>query len=173
MSVFDLSKVVRLIVCDVDGTLTDGKIHITERGDEFKSFDARDGLAMTRLNKNGVKVALLSHSHAEAIIRRRAEILKLDFFYAGHEEKCIILTGWLTQIQLKPENILYLGDDLNDLDAMMLCGWRACPANACEEIKKHCQIRLSRAGGEGAFRELAEKYFYSLLIQQPIMPSNV
>lgn len=172
MSVFDLSRVVRLIVCDVDGTLTDGKIHITEKGDEFKSFDARDGLAMARLNKNGVKVALLSHSHAEAIIRRRAEILNLEIFYAGHEHKSHILTKWLDQLRLGPEEILYLGDDLNDLDALEMCGWRACPADACEEVKSRCQIRLSRKGGDGVFRELAEKYFYSLL-NQPSSPSNV
>lgn len=172
MPTFDLSQVVRLIVCDVDGTLTDGKIHITDKGDEFKSFDARDGLAMSRLNRSGVKVALLSHSHAQAIIHRRAEILKLELFYAGHEKKSIVLQEWLKQLNLSPQEVLYLGDDLNDLDAMELCGWKACPADACKEVKDLCQIRLSRKGGNGVFRELAEKYFYSMLIQ-PTAPSNV
>jgi YrbI family 3-deoxy-D-manno-octulosonate 8-phosphate phosphatase len=172
MSAFDLTGVVRLIACDVDGTLTDGKIHITEKGDEFKSFDARDGLAMTRLNRNGVKVALISHSHAQAIIRRRAEILNLELFYAGHEKKCLILQNWINQLHIRPEEVLYLGDDLNDLDALDMCGWRACPADACAEVKSRCQIRLSRKGGDGVFRELAEKYFYTLLMHT-YEPSNV
>ncbi|MCS6980696.1 MAG: HAD-IIIA family hydrolase [Flavobacteriales bacterium] len=159
-----LSHKVKLLVCDVDGTLTDGRIHITASGEEFKSFNARDGLAMARLNRNGLPVALLSHSHAFQIVRRRAEILGLSFWYAGTENKSEVLNRWLHELGIEADQVLYLGDDLNDLDAMKMCGWRACPADACPQVKAISQIRLSRKGGDGVFRELAEKYFSDLLL---------
>ncbi|MCX7648925.1 MAG: hypothetical protein N2050_00035 [Flavobacteriales bacterium] len=169
---FDLSSQVRLIVCDVDGTLTDGRIYIAENGMEIKSFDARDGLAMNRLNKNGVRVALLSHSHAVSIIRRRAEILNLEFWYAGTEKKSILLEQWMHVLQLSAGEVLYLGDDLNDLDAMNLCHWKACPSDACPEVRNICNIQLRSRGGHGVFREMAEKYFKSVLLKNN-RPGNV
>lgn len=162
---FLLSHKVKLLVCDVDGTLTDGRIHITANGDEFKSFNARDGLAMARLNRNGLPVALLSHSHALSIVRQRAEILGLTLWYAGTDNKSEVLGRWLRELGIEADQVLYLGDDLNDLDAMKICGWRACPADACPQVKAVSQIRLSRKGGDGAFRELAEKYFSDLLLK--------
>jgi len=155
---------IKLIILDADGTLTDGGIYLTASGDEFKKFNARDGLAMSRLNKNGLRVAILSHSKNVDIIRRRAEMLGLETWYAGTEKKSIIIRQWMQEFNLLAENILFLGDDLNDLDAFQMVGASVCPADADILIKQHADLILKSRGGDACFRELADRAFRDKLL---------
>jgi len=153
---------IKLVVMDVDGTLTDGGIYLTANGDEFKKFDARDGLAIGILEKNGIRTALLSHAKTPAVVERRAKMLNTSFCYAGQESKAKILAGWLAETGIKAEEVLYFGDDLNDLDVMEMAGLVACPQNAAAPVKKIADYICDRSGGEAAFRELAEFYWPQL-----------
>jgi len=155
---------IKLIVCDVDGTLTDGGIYLTEDGIEFKKFSAKDGLAMSRLNQNGLKVALLSHTKNIKLIQRRAEMLGLSLWYAGKEPKLQILNQWLEKEQFTHEEVCFIGDDLNDLDIMEKAGLKVCPANSCEEILTLCDIIIPRNGGQDCFRYFADMYFKNYLL---------
>jgi 3-deoxy-D-manno-octulosonate 8-phosphate phosphatase (KDO 8-P phosphatase) len=158
---------IKLVVLDADGTLTDAGIYLTAAGEEIKKFNARDGLAMNRLNKNGLRVAILSHSKNVDIIRKRAEMLGLQTWYAGQEKKSVILARWAEEFNLKPENILYLGDDLNDLDAFQYVDVGVCPVDADPLIKKHARLILQSKGGDACFRELADRAFRDLLLFEP------
>lgn len=155
---------IKLIILDADGTLTDGGIYLTASGEEFKKFNARDGLAMSRLNKNGLPVAILSHSKNTAIIQKRAEMLGLQTWYAGQEKKSIIIRQWMEELGIEAENILYLGDDLNDLDAFQMVGAAVCPADADFLIKQHAHLILNSEGGNGCFRELVDRAFREKLL---------
>lgn len=158
---------IKLIILDADGTLTDGGIYLTASGEEFKKFNARDGLAMSRINKNGIRVAILSHSKNTDIIRKRAEMLGLETWYAGQEKKSIIIQQWMRELHLKAEEILFLGDDLNDLDAFQMVGAGVCPANADILIKQHAHLILENKGGDACFRELADRAFRDKLLFVP------
>lgn len=146
----------KLLVLDVDGTLTDGKVYITDQGHEFKQFDVRDGLAIGILLKAGIEIAILSHAKTPAIVLKRAAMLGISRVYVGQEPKADILRKWIYDLQITPENVLFMGDDINDLDAFMLAGYTACPADASNIIKSRSSFVLSKNGGQGAFRELAE-----------------
>ena len=155
---------IKLIILDADGTLTDGGIYLTASGEEFKKFNARDGLAMSRLNKNGLPVAILSHSKNTAIIQKRAEMLGLAIWYAGQEKKSVIIRQWMQELDIKAENVLFLGDDLNDLDAFQMVGAAVCPADADILIKQHAHLILESDGGNGCFRELVDRAFREKLL---------
>jgi YrbI family 3-deoxy-D-manno-octulosonate 8-phosphate phosphatase len=155
---------IKLIASDVDGTLTDAGIYLTASGEEIKKFNARDGLAMSRLNKNGICVAILSHSKNVDIIKKRADMLGLETWYAGNEKKSVLLQKWMNELNLQPENVLYMGDDLNDWDAFQLAGVRVCPADADELIRKKATLVLHSRGGGGCFRELADRAFREFLL---------
>lgn len=154
---------IKLIALDADGTLTDAGIYLTASGEEIKKFNARDGLAMSRLNKNGICVAILSHSKNVDIIKKRADMLGLETWYAGNEKKSVLLQKWMDELNLQPENVLYMGDDLNDWDAFQLAGVGVCPADADELIRKKATLVLRSQGGGGCFRELADRAFRELL----------
>lgn len=155
---------IKFIILDADGTLTDGGIYLSSTGEEYKKFNAKDGLAMSRLNRNGIRVALLSHSKNTNIIQRRAEMLGLETWYAGQEKKSIIIEKWMQEFDINAEEILFLGDDLNDLDAFHLVGVGVCPADADPAIKKHATLILESQGGNACFRELANRAFRDKLL---------
>ncbi len=150
---------IKLVVCDVDGTLTDGGIYITENGDEFKKFNSKDGMAISRLLKMGIQVGFISASIAQNIVKRRAEMLKVPFCYVGDKNKAVVISEWLKKLNLKLENVAYIGDDINDLDIMKIVGISACPFDSAESVKKTADIILNRKGGEACFREFVERLF--------------
>ena len=155
---------IKLIILDADGTLTDGGIYLTASGEEFKKFNARDGLAMSRLNKNGIRVAILSHSKNTAIIKKRAEMLGLETWYAGQEKKSVVIREWMRELKLEAAEILFMGDDLNDLDAFRMVGAAVCPSDADPLIRQHAHLVLAARGGDGCFRELADRAFREVLL---------
>ncbi len=150
---------VRMIVLDVDGTLTDGGIYVLDSGEEMKRFHVKDGMAIARLRQQGFVFGFLSGSKSERAIRKRAIDLRVERVYVGEGNKQAVVTQWLEEFSLVPEQVLYMGDDLNDLEVMRYCGVRACPADAAEPVRQLADVVTERRGGDACFRELADRYF--------------
>lgn len=149
---------IKLLVLDVDGTLTDGGIYITEKGDEFKKFNAKDGIAIRYLLRRGLQVGIISASISKHIVEKRAAMLGIPYCYVGDENKVMILEKWLEGMNLSFENVAYVGDDINDLSIIGKVGLSACPADASDKVKMAVTRVLNRKGGDACVREFIEEY---------------
>lgn len=149
-------KKIRALVMDVDGTLTDGKIHITPSGECFKSFDVKDGYAIHNLLPEMSILPVIITGRASGILEYRAKELGIKELHQGVTDKGIYLKEIANRYEIKPEEIACIGDDLNDLPMMNLCGVCACPSDAVDEVKARCHYVCKAKGGRGAVREFIE-----------------
>ncbi len=146
---------VRLVVLDVDGVLTDGRIVYPGEADQVLSFDVKDGYGVVALIRAGVKVAILSARDSKAL-RRRAQELGIVEVRAGVEDKAAALARLSEDLGIPLDQACYLGDDEPDLVAMGMVGVSAAPADAVASVRARAAIPLQANGGRGAVRELAE-----------------
>ena len=146
---------IQLLVCDVDGVLTDGGLHYDESGGVVKRFDVRDGLAIRMLQRAGIAVAFLSGGRSGAI-EQRARHLDIRHCLVGVGDKLAALQDLLHQLQLGPEHTAFIGDDLNDLTVRPAVGLLVSPANGARGLRRQADLVLRQKGGDGAVRELAE-----------------
>lgn len=146
----------KLLLLDVDGVMTDGGMYYTEQGDQMKKFNAKDGLALRRLQKQGYRVAFVSSSTNVNIIQNRADTLFVPRVYAGMGKKIEVVESWLEEWGIRYEQVAYIGDDLNDIDVIRKVGISACPADATQRIKDAVDVVLQKKGGEACVRELVE-----------------
>ena len=146
---------IRLVVLDVDGTMTDGRITYSETGDEIKSFHVRDGLAIRSWMRLGGQVAIITGRRSE-IVRRRAEELRIEHFYQGVDDKAAVLDDLLRKLDLDLSQTAAIGDDLNDLRMLDAVALSFVPADATNEVETCADIVLRARGGEGAVREMIE-----------------
>lgn len=146
---------IRLIIMDVDGTLTDGSMYYSSKGEELKRFFVKDGMGIVLLHKAGIKTAILT-SENSGISISRAEKLKIDEIIVGSNNKSSDFEIILKKYNLVNENIAYIGDDVNDLHAMKLAGFSACPSDSVDIVKENADYICKNPGGRGAVRELAE-----------------
>ncbi len=146
---------IRLAVFDVDGTLTDGRLWVTEDGHEIKVFHVHDGLGLKRLQANGVQVAIISAriSHPVAL---RAEELDIRHVYQGQGDKRACLLELLDALQLTPEQAAFIGDDLPDLPPMRMAGLAVAVANAHPWVAEQAHWQTGQGGGMGAAREACD-----------------
>jgi len=147
---------IRLIVSDVDGVWTDGKIIYTGEQRETKEFNVRDGLAVKLAQKVGVVVALLTSRHSPAL-ERRARELGITELHQGAANKLEQTERVAQKLGLEFDQILYVGDDLPDLAPMSRAAISAAPSDAAAEVLNLATWKLESRGGEGAFRELVER----------------
>ena len=146
----------KLLVMDVDGTLTDGKIYVTAKGEEFKVFDVKDGYGIKNiLHEIGMKSAIITGRVSE-IVERRAQELEVDWVYQGVSDKKACLQNLMDEHGYAKEEVMYVGDDLNDLECMQMAGYSCCPADAHERVKEIADYVASKHGGAGAIREVIE-----------------
>lgn len=149
---------IRLILLDVDGTLTDGGMYYTEAGDQIKRFEVKDGIAIRRVSRRyPVSFGFISSGTAEGIIRKRAAALDITRVFAGSGVKSDIVDGWLEELGLQYSQLAYMGDDLNDLSVIQKAGLSVCPADAVRQVKESVHIVLKTAGGKGCVREFLEE----------------
>ena len=146
---------IELIVLDVDGTLTDGKITYSENGDEIKSFSVKDGLAIASWIKLGKKVAIIT-GRSSKIVERRAKELGIEHFYQGIHNKQEVLEELLKTLGLTMESVASAGDDLNDYKMLRASKRSFVPIDASEYVKTVATTVLEKRGGEGAVREMIE-----------------
>jgi len=147
---------IELIVLDVDGTLTDGKITYTQNGDEIKSFCVKDGLAIASWIKLGKQVAIIT-GRSSSIVERRAKELGIKHFYQGIHNKQEVLENLLKELNLSMENVASAGDDLNDYKMLKASKIAFVPLNASSYVIEIADEVLSVSGGNGAIREMIEK----------------
>lgn len=147
---------IELIVVDVDGTLTDGKITYSENGDEIKSFSVKDGLAIASWIKLGKQVAIIT-GRTSKIVERRAKELGIEHYYQGIHNKKEVLEMLLKTLNISMEEVASVGDDLNDYAMLKASKLSFVPTDASEYVKSIATEILSLKGGEGAVREMIEK----------------
>ncbi len=148
-------KKIKLVIADVDGVLTDGGLYYTAEGLSIKKFNVKDGMGVLRLREMGLMNAIITTAKSD-LMRRRAETLKLDYYFEGVWDKETKLLEICKAENLLPENIAFIGDDVNDLTIIDVAGFTAAPIDAVEDVKEAVDIVLAKKGGEGVFREFAE-----------------
>ena len=150
----ELVKIEYLII-DVDGTLTDAGIYYDEHGNELKKFCTKDAAGFFAAHRVGIKIMILTGRECAATTRRMTE-MKVEYLVQNVKDKETYIKRFLKENNIEGEQIGYLGDDLNDLASMRLCGFVGCPADACEEVKKCADYVSSVNGGHGAVRDIIE-----------------
>ena len=146
---------VKLLSLDVDGVLTDGGIYYTDTGDSFRKFNAKDGMGITRLQKIGVSVAIISMGMPGAI-DHRAKRLGIKYVYTNVADKAISMREIITDLGIDMSEVAHIGDDINDLSLFDVAGLTIAVADALDEVKVLADIVTTKNGGAGAVREIAD-----------------
>lgn len=147
-----------LIVLDVDGCLTDGKIIYSDFGDEIKAFDVKDGLAVSSWVKLGHQAAIITGRHSK-LLERRAKELGIAHIHQGVKDKSAQLLALSSKLEIPLNNIAAIGDDLNDYKMLELAGISFTPQNGSKHLKPVVKKVCEAKGGEGAVREMIEELF--------------
>ncbi len=142
---------IKLIVLDVDGTLTDGGIYYDSQGNEMKRFDVKDGLGIKVGIDAGLEFAVITGRESPTVERRVKE-LGIQHLLSGIQMKLPALKQLMAELKLCPDEVCYIGDDLNDLECMEYVGISCCPADAAEEIKAVAHFISDCNGGFGAVK---------------------
>lgn len=153
------AKAIRLLLLDVDGVLTDGRLYYGNNGEELKAFNIQDGLGIKLLQRNNIQVGIITGRSSELVARRASE-LGIELIVQGREDKLTALQESLNTMdkesQLQMEQIAFLGDDLPDVAVIHRVGLGVAVANAREFVAKNAHWQTTAKGGHGAVRELAE-----------------
>ena len=147
---------------DVDGTLTDGKIYMSANGELMKAFNIKDGYAIARLRDYGIEPVIITGRSSEIVKQRCAE-LKIKELHQGIENKSYKLRDVCEKLHIELRQVAYIGDDLNDLPCMKICGYSACPSDAMIQVKESVSYVCKTKGGEGAVREYID-YLLSMQV---------
>lgn len=152
--VSDLAKI-KLLLLDVDGVMTDGRITYDNAGVETKSFDVKDGHGLKLLQRAGIKIGIIT-GRQSAVVARRAEELGIELVYQGAKDKLVPFNEILKKLKLLPEEVAYVGDDVVDLPVMRRVGFAVTVADAVDEVKPFAALVTDRKGGRGAVREICD-----------------
>ena len=146
---------IKLVLLDVDGTLTDGGIYRGNNGEELKRFNVKDGYAIVNAQKLGIEFGIITGRKSE-LVEIRSNELKIKYLYQGISEKTVILKEIMQKTGLKKEEIAYMGDDLNDILIMKQSGLTGTPKDAADEVIQIADFVSEKNGGSGAVREFVE-----------------
>lgn len=148
----------KLVLTDCDGVLTDAGVYYSAEGEALKRFNLRDGMGVELLRRDGVETGIITRENS-AIVARRAEKLRLQHLYLGIQDKRSHLEEILKRSDTTPDQLGYIGDDVNDLEiiqAIAPFGLTACPADALSAVAAEVHYHCAAPGGHGAFRDFAE-----------------
>ncbi len=154
-AVYDRAKVLKLLVLDVDGVLTDGKLYLSDSGGEIKAFNTLDGHGLKMLKASGVDVAIIT-GRKSRLVEMRAGNLGIAHLYQGVEDKLSAFRELIGKLGLQPQQVAFMGDDLVDLPAMRRAGLALTVPAAPALVKQHAHYVSERSGGDGAVREVCE-----------------
>lgn len=146
---------IRLLLLDVDGVLTDGRIIYDDRGVEFKAFDVKDGHGIKLLQRAGLQVGIIT-GRQSPVVEIRARELGIDLVYQGVKDKLVPYREILLKLGLRDEEVAYVGDDVVDLPILRRVGFAATVADAVPEIEPYVHYVATRRGGRGAVREICD-----------------
>lgn len=147
---------IKMFLTDCDGCLTDGGMYYSEYGDELKKFNTKDGMAFSMLRERGIITGIITGETVK-LNESRAKKMKVDIFESGCNNKVKAIKEYGIKYGVDPQNICYVGDDINDLDVLNFVGFGCCPADAIEQVKDVAKYVSSVNGGKGVIREIAEK----------------
>jgi len=146
---------IKLIVLDVDGCLSDGKLTYTSNGEEIKGFNVKDGLGISTWIKIGNYAAIITGKDSP-MVKRRAQELGITHFYQGIKDKDRVIKNIMTELDLKSYEVAAIGDDLNDYNMLQIAGRSFTPNDGVEPIKEIVDTVLAKKGGDGAVREMID-----------------
>jgi len=146
---------IKLLICDVDGVLSDGKVYYSNQGEELKNFNIKDGLGIKQLLNNGVQVAIIT-GRESAIVEKRASELGIQFIYQGKKDKQQAYLTIIEQLKIEKKQVAHVGDDLPDLPLMIQSGLGICVADGHNFVKQNADWITSSNGGQGAVREISD-----------------
>jgi 3-deoxy-D-manno-octulosonate 8-phosphate phosphatase (KDO 8-P phosphatase) len=149
------AALIRILLLDVDGVLTDGRITYSSNGEEFKSFHIQDGLGIKLLQQAGIQVGVIT-GRDSPMVTRRAKELGIEHLVQGREDKRDAMIQLLATLGMTATEAAYMGDDLPDLAAIREAGLGIAPCNATAIVREHADLVTQRAGGDAAVREVAE-----------------
>ena len=147
---------IKLFLTDCDGCLTDGGMYYSEKGDELKKFQTKDGMGFALLRDAGIMTGIITGENVD-INRRRAKKLRLDILEMGCQDKLGKIRELCEKHQISMGNVCYIGDDVNDLEAVSAVGYGCCPADAIEKVKAVADYVTKATGGNGVIREVIEQ----------------
>lgn len=153
-------KSIKLIVLDVDGTLTDGKIYYDNNGNEIKSFNVKDGMGIIQALKSGINIAIIT-ARKSSIVEKRSSELGIKYVFQGVHNKVKCLEQLLKDLNLDYRDTIYIGDDINDIGVMEKVRISACPRDSAELVKEKAHFISNYNGGDGAVREIIENVLKS------------
>lgn len=145
----------KLILTDIDGVWTDGGMYYDQTGNEWKKFNTYDSAGVILAHKFNIPVGIITGEDT-AIVRRRAEKLKVDFLFQGVKDKLSVALDLCNRLGISLENVAYIGDDIPDVKLLKAVSWSAAPLSAPSFIHKEVKYVTNKRGGEGAFREFVE-----------------
>lgn len=151
----DIARV-EAFVFDVDGVMTDGGIIPTPDGDFIRRYYAKDGYAIAYAIREGYKICVISGGRGE-MLRRRLEMLGVERMYLNCMDKIAAIKEFIADNNLNAENVIYMGDDIPDLECMQVVGIPVCPADACMEVIEASRYVSEYDGGRGAVRDIVEQ----------------
>ncbi len=152
----DMPSGVKMFLTDCDGCLTDGGMYYSEHGDELKKFNTKDGMGFSFLREKGILTGVITGEDVE-LNRRRVEKLKLDIYKPGCRDKASAIKELCRQHRIRLEEVVYVGDDVNDLEVIQMVGFGCCPADAVPQVKAAAKYIAAAKGGEGVIREIIER----------------
>ena len=152
---------IRMFLTDCDGCLTDGGMYYSERGDELKKFNTRDGMGFGLLREKGIITGIITSEEVE-LNQRRADKLRLDFLESGCKNKLAAIQKRCEKYGISLEQVVYVGDDINDLEAIQTVGYGCCPSDAMPCVQQAADYIASAKGGQGVIREIVEQ-----LLEEP------
>lgn len=153
--VLEKARLVRLVVFDVDGVLTDGTLTYSSSGEEVKHFNVKDGVGVKLLQTFGIATAIIS-AKSSAPLARRASDLGVTHFFPGTKDKWPCLQELMTSLNLEPEQVCYVGDDVIDLKVMLRVGLSVAPEDAFWMVRDRADWVADVAGGKGVARRVAD-----------------
>jgi 3-deoxy-D-manno-octulosonate 8-phosphate phosphatase (KDO 8-P phosphatase) len=147
---------VKAFAFDVDGVLSCDTIPMHPNGEPMRTANIKDGFALQKAVKLGYPISIITGGNTQSV-RNRYQALGIEDIYMGASHKMEQLNEWMALRSLKPENVLYMGDDLPDFYVMQTVGIPVCPADAVEEVKSLCKYISDRNGGRGCARDVIEQ----------------
>lgn len=150
-----LAQKIKLIIFDVDGVLTDGGLYFSDEGVEFKRFNSLDGLGIKILKDNGIEPAVIT-ARSSKTVEHRMQNLGIEHYYQGQDDKAVAFTRLLNTLSLNAAEVAYVGDDIIDLPVMSKVGLAIAVSNAHDLVKENAHLVTTKAGGNGAVREVCD-----------------
>ncbi|MDR5616555.1 MULTISPECIES: 3-deoxy-manno-octulosonate-8-phosphatase KdsC [Arsenophonus] len=153
--IVEKARLIKLLICDVDGVMTDGLIYMGNNGEELKAFNVKDGYGIRCLLTSAIEVAIITGRKAK-LLEDRAKTLGINYLYQGQSEKKLAYNDLITRLKLQPQQIAYIGDDLIDWPVMSQIGLSVAVADAHPMLLSKAHYVTYQAGGKGAVREICD-----------------